>query len=257
MNGEDSSGRRADRHKKKPEASRAHEDSSHHDHGVSSGKRPKKPPTESPTQAMRRRVLVIKEAFRKTGWWEEVAQLVRRGQNGRPAHSLVCLGMGTFMNSSNARHQLACALLLKELLGDPAMCSVTDPVMDHDDNQIAIQFGFQVIPAEQYELKAPPNRTCTLLFMPHCDFKVNEDMLTAAKKFHFEAVVFLANAFSRYVTSSSATSRRRNESLIGQLHAAGTLLEEPCPNPKSSTSETAFNDLAVTTLRTQSKHRKA
>lgn len=250
--------RRGDRQRKKPEGSRGHEGAtSHHDHTGSSERRPKKQTTESALQSMRRKVASITDALRKTAWWEEVAELIRRGQNGQPAYALMCLGIGSFMNTSNARHQLACALLLKDLLNNPTICSVTDPVMDEDDVQLAVGLGFQVIAAEEYELKAAPNRLCTVLFMPHCDFELNEDMLTAAQKFHFEGIVFLANAFSRYVTGPCATTRRRNESLMGHLHLSRTLLEESCPSPKSSTSETAFNDLAVTTLRPQSIHKHA
>lgn len=250
--------RRGERQRKKAEGPRVRDGAmSHHDHMGSSEKRPKKQTAESALQSIQRKVSSIKDALRKTVWWEEVAELIRRGQNGRQAHALMCLGIGSFMNTSNARHQLACALLLKDLLNNPAICSVTDPVMDEDDVQLAVCLGFQVIAAEEYELKATPNRLCTVLFMPHCDFELNEDMLTAAQKFHFEGIIFLANAFSRYVTGPCATTRRRNESLIGHLHLSRTLLEESCPSPKSSTSETAFNDLAVTTLRQQSIHRNA
>lgn len=163
-------------------------------------------------------------------------------------HALECLGIGSFVNCSNARHQLACAMLLKELLNNPAVCSLADPVMEDDDEQIAVQCGFQVVAAHHYELKAPPSRMCSVLFMPHCDFALNESTLIAAKTFNFKAVIFLANEFSKYVTSVSTVARRRSESLIGKLYAGGMLKEKPCPHPKLSTSETAFNDLAVTTV---------
>lgn len=194
-------------------------------------------------------IIKIKAQLQESLWWKQTERLLDNARGGLKVHSVHCLGIGSFFNSANATHQLACALLLKAFLAPDGTYSVTDPAMVDMDLQLAQYLGLQVVPFSELDMSEPPSGFCTILFMPHCGLCLNEQMFAKCYKFKFSGIVFLANTFSIYVTTTEITRRPIPfAQLIQHLSASKALQEQKCPDASLSTRETAFNDLAVTTI---------
>lgn len=190
----------------------------------------------------------IKVQLQESSWWRQVEKLIENACQGRKVHSVHCLGVGSFVNSANAMHQLACALLLKGLAPD-CICSITDPAMLETDLKLAHRFGVQVVPFNELNLLEPLDSLCTILFMPHCGLSLNEEIFARCFKFKFKSTVFLANIFSNYANADMITTRSGPfVQIIQHLTSSEALQERRCPDANLSTRETAFNDLAVTTV---------
>lgn len=194
-------------------------------------------------------IFKIKAQLQKSPWWTQVERLLNDACKGRKVHSVHCLGIGSFFHSTNAMHQLACALLLKAFLIPDGVCSVTDPAMADIDLQLAHHLRLQVIPFNELDTIEPPSGFCTILFMPHCGLCLNEQMFAKCYEFKFRDVIFLANTFSIYVNTTEVTRRPIPFArLIQHLSASNAFQEQTCPDASLSTRETAFNDLAVTVI---------
>lgn len=202
----------------------------------------------SPQQKTEKNVASITSALARTAWWKELSSELEVVRKGRRTCALQCLGMGSFANSANARHQLACALLMKRLLVNPPVCSITDPAMTEEDVTFACHLGFEVVSAKSHLVRIPSTGCCTVLFMPHCGRELNELVMSQCLESGSDGVIFIANSFSRYVTETIPARSTPESSIIQDLYDSNALCERPCADARMSTREFAFNDLAITTV---------
>lgn len=121
------------------------------------------------------------------------------GRDGSEAR-LVCFGIGSPEVSEASRYQLALALLLAERLGIRRR-SWCDPQMSERDISCGEELGFDLEdPASCARHPFVAARGPTLLFMPHCDRALYEELLEAQLRIAAE----MSSAAAATSTSSSA-----------------------------------------------------
>lgn len=192
-------------------------------------------------KCIRDKLVGAKTSLATSQWWLQTRAFLLHAAGKNKIQFVQCLGLGSFERSASSRHQLACAMLIRDLFDD-VLCTISDPVLSSVDNQIAESLGFDIVPSQ------PVDRThihsgCGVLFMPHCEEDLNNAML-ARWILHSDVtdLVLLGNTLSRYIRDDVS------DSLIATLAKSGRLVERPCPNPKLSTYESAFNNLCITTV---------
>jgi hypothetical protein len=120
--------------------------------------------------------------------------------------TLVCWGLGSFASSSNARYQLACALLLRHRLSGGsaagmARAELFDPVMGEVDAAVCAAVGVAVL-----ERNEQGKRACTaaaggppvVFFMPHCPMRLYSNLLWANWGRALANLVVVGNSLPSY-----------------------------------------------------------
>ncbi|CDO70712.1 hypothetical protein BN946_scf184798.g27 [Trametes cinnabarina] len=122
------------------------------------------------------------------------------------APNILCLGLGSPASSRDARAQLAFLLAACDDLSiatlvhssqDRARVSVFDPVFSDKDLQLLAQLRLIHLPENRqarYTLESP-----TIVFMPHCDLKLYENLLRENwSSARMSNVLLIANRLSDY-----------------------------------------------------------
>lgn len=191
---------------------------------------------------------VIAANLEKTEWWLQVQKDLGQACNSITINYLRCFGLGSFEISSNARHQLACALLIQKHLSSCTHCVISDPAMNEIDKELANLFGF-FIEEEHTQYLGTTTESCgTLFYMPHCSRNLFDKVLEDNQATNFQGMVLFGNSLSHY---ADIRTRYTKKTIIDDLYDSGCIIERPCCSAKFSTSENAFNDLSVTTIVSQ------
>jgi len=158
---------------------------------------------------------------------------------------VLCLGLGSPSTSRNALAQLGFLLKMCEHLNiERAQVSLYDPVFNEADANLLEELELRRLAEDslgKYSIEAP-----TILFMPHCDIPLYENVLrqnwTATK---LSNLVFVANQFSEYVESNSL---RKMEAEFPCLLQLAPFLDSRSL-PISNCFSTAFNNLSIQFVR--------
>ncbi|KAG1826968.1 SRR1-domain-containing protein [Suillus subaureus] len=117
---------------------------------------------------------------------------------------VLCLGLGSPSSSREARAQLAFLISSCTVLGiAPSDVSVYDPVFTDADKVLFQSFGMRCLPDTAsllfcYDGKHGVERP-TILYMPHCDLKLYENIIGANwSEEQLARIIFVANRFSDY-----------------------------------------------------------
>eukprot|EP00742_Colponemidia_sp_Colp-10_P004615 GILJ01004925.1.p1 GENE.GILJ01004925.1~~GILJ01004925.1.p1 ORF type:complete len:308 (+),score=31.37 GILJ01004925.1:51-926(+) len=110
---------------------------------------------------------------------------------------VVCYGLGSYENSTNAQYQLACALLLHKEVCQSGSLMVFDPMLTEADIQVSQDLGCTIIESNE-EGKRCVHRP-TLFFMPHCSKGLYHNTLYANwSTDSLHNVYIVGNSFSSY-----------------------------------------------------------
>lgn len=193
------------------------------------------------------KILRIKAYLQNKSWWQKVSLLLQQATANHPRYSLQCLGLGSFLTSDNARHQLACALLIRDLLPGVHYCSMSDPLMGDEDFKLCKRFGFDVVDSASDAVRPPADGECAVLFLPHCGIALNEKVLLECTRFGIDRVVLFANLLSNYIQENGMKGLVAK--VIERCFEDYCVTEHPCPDAITSSNCLAFNDLAITTIK--------
>lgn len=229
------------------------------------------------TEAAKSQISRACDQLQQCRWWNLVrSSLISRMQglgfredvSNTPKEDLprfVCLGLGSFTSSANARNQLAIAQRMKQDISYLRDCVavVSDPAMSADDDRIASNFGFQVVRTldqalchchddplldhdlANLEMSSTRTNSCCplLLFMPHCEKDLYITVLQRLWGPRLQRSLMFCNSFSSFY--EAGTRRDRQWTYMDAVVAEDVAVEEQCPDPSMSISYEAFNDLAV------------
>jgi SRR1 len=200
------------------------------------------------------------EILAESAWWTATA-VALTSVNTTPSAidqrrtRLVCLGLGSFVGSDNARWQMGAALRLREVLGgEKCIGVVADPAMTADDEAVARLLGFSV----EYSLAASlavgddvaseekrDENSSVVLFMPHCERRLYNDVMRRMwTPYLLGRAVLLGNSFELFYGAGQCA--REMWSFMDAVVGDRIAVEVPCLNAVKSPSYQAFNDLAVT-----------
>lgn len=209
----------------------------------------------NPPHLIQLRIEKHAQALSSTSWWQGTLAILRDTIQNNTITTLYCIGLGSFTNSRNARHQLACALLLKKIAASHANLVLSDPAMTSVDAQISSELGFQIAQPSDNTFanlavfpSEPPDGCCTLWFLPHCPRRLNEAVFAQCSHFNFTNSIFFANHLLVEHHFFKIDDRRLHPTLYS-LKTNRRLKERLLPSEVTSTLETAFNDLCITTVR--------
>jgi hypothetical protein len=164
------------------------------------------------------------------------------------AAGLICLGLGSFGASANARVQLAAALRLRDDAVAPGAPAVlADPAMTLGDSAMARAAGFAVVGSVEEALAAVgrvEGQGTVLLFMPHCERALYEHLLGLLWGPRLERAVVLGNFFSGFYGAGEGPVE--GWTYMDAVVADGVAVEAQCGDAATSLRHDAFNDLAVT-----------
>ncbi|KAL7283229.1 hypothetical protein ACG7TL_002656 [Trametes sanguinea] len=164
-------------------------------------KRKNRPQAAPPSPA----VLLNKasEELAQGDWLRDAQQTLRESIEEAFAASdaapdVLCLGLGSPASSRDARAQLAFLLAACDDLSiDRTRVSVYDPVFTDEDLQLLAQYRLTHLPENRrasYGLETP-----TIVFMPHCDLQLYENLLHANwSQSSLPNVLLIANRLSEY-----------------------------------------------------------
>ncbi|KAF7304668.1 Translation machinery-associated protein 20 [Mycena kentingensis (nom. inval.)] len=154
---------------------------------------------------------------------------------------LICLGLGSPTESANSRAQLA---FLLEICGavpiEHANVALYDPVFSQEDETLFGELGMRLLADNKdgsYPLDAP-----TILWMPHCDLELYENVLSA--NWSHDKLAFMtliANRLGDYVDSNPMARLQKRAPRLVRI--ADVLECRPLPAPSAWT--TAFNTIAI------------
>lgn len=162
---------------------------------------------------------------------------------------LVCLGLGSFLSSANARAQLAAAIQLRtvHVANGNAPCYIADPAMVAEDKDVCARAGFRVVAGFDEAMKCEALSSSgarLLLFMPHCERALYENVLGALWGDRLERTELFGNCFSAFY--GAGESAYEDWGYMDAVVAEKVAVEHPCGDASSSIWHNAFNDLAVT-----------
>eukprot|EP01126_Amoeba_proteus_P065269 TRINITY_DN9250_c0_g1_i13.p1 TRINITY_DN9250_c0_g1~~TRINITY_DN9250_c0_g1_i13.p1 ORF type:complete len:223 (+),score=30.53 TRINITY_DN9250_c0_g1_i13:306-974(+) len=117
-------------------------------------------------------------------------------QSYREPMKIVCLGIGSIIQSQNSRHQFSLLLLLRKRL-NVQIVELYDPIFQEADLKVIQQHGFTVLEENK---KGSYAVTCkTLFFMPHCTLGLYCNLLRANwSRSHLNQILIFGNSFSTY-----------------------------------------------------------
>lgn len=209
---------------------------------------PTKPTAVSSQTALSisQRVQQVVVALSHTQWWKHTSRLLREAVADSNLAFVQCLGLGSLENTPSTVHQLACALLVRDLFQVPTI-SCADPLTTCSDAEALTALGVRVAPAQPFErvqiehCDQSPGGGHGVLFMPHCGIELNDAIVEKWMGLpEGRNVVLLCNVLSRQASEAKAPR-------LAHLFREGRLEERECPDARVSTRELAFNDLCVTT----------
>ncbi|KAG2116678.1 SRR1-domain-containing protein [Suillus discolor] len=154
-----------------------------------------------------------KADIESNGWITTCLGLLQdalRRTNVSSCPDVLCLGLGSPSSSREARAQLAFLISSCTILEiGPSNVSVYDPVFTDADKALFQSFGMRCLPDTASLLfchlpvlfqdgKHAVERP-TILFMPHCDLKLYENIIGANwSEEQLARIIFVANRFSDY-----------------------------------------------------------
>ncbi|KAJ6496518.1 SRR1-domain-containing protein [Mycena vitilis] len=167
--------------------------------------------------------------------------------------AILCLGLGSPSSSPNSRAQLGFLLEICKSTGlEHANVSIYDPVFSEEDNTLFEQLGLRLTvgrpsrPLTQFfqDGKHPLNAP-TLLWMPHCDLDLYENVLAANwSREQLAYVILIANRLGDYVEGNP---RHKLETRAPCLLRLENVMQS-CPLPASSAWTAAFNTIAIQSI---------
>lgn len=160
--------------------------------------------------------------------------------------ALVCAGLGSFQSSANARLQLAAAIRLhSDVLCHGGSALLADPAMDQEDEQIAQAAGFQVAKCVIQAIQAARLKAAgpLLLFMPHCERHLYNEVLKLFWGPELESVILIGNHFSGFYGAGEGPPEQWT--YMDAAIASSVAIEEKCADASSSLLYNAFNDLSI------------
>jgi len=222
-------------------------------------------PAEIAVEAIRGRVQTAFQEILISRFWEESKQLLSEVP---PFQSLVCLGIGNFSTSVNARYQLAFSMLLAEVIygerqfpdtegsgtgGDRLVPTrqgaapvLFDPVFSETEVQYARALGWDV-PSENVAGRVNVVGR-TLFFMPHCGHQLYSNVLSA--NWNAESLAqtaILGNSFLGYAEMLTDSRRELVSQWSRVIRATAFVHEVPCAANEEVFSH-AFNNLSFNTF---------
>ncbi|KAG2077998.1 hypothetical protein BDR04DRAFT_1064994 [Suillus decipiens] len=137
------------------------------------------------------------------GWERLVQDALRKTNISCP--DVLCLGLGSPSSSREARAQLAFLISSFTVLEiGPSDVSVYDPVFTDADKALFQSFGMRclsdtaMVPVLFQDGMHGVERP-TILYMPHCDLKLYENIIDANwSEEQLARIIFIANRFSDY-----------------------------------------------------------
>ncbi|KAH7729564.1 Protein MRPL-2 [Aphelenchoides avenae] len=147
-------------------------------------------PEEVPLSTIRKIVNDAKSSLETSGFSECVLSKVVKALQGDKIDQIRALGVGNFSSTrDNGTYQLALLEVLRERFGLPPT-SFQDPVVTETERLYLQEQGIQVLPPEdlmsscgpkdlQKENKEDNAGAATLLFMPHCEHYMYENILAS------------------------------------------------------------------------------
>ncbi|KAI9064223.1 SRR1-domain-containing protein [Trametes sanguinea] len=190
------------------------------------------------------------EELAQGDWLRDAQQTLRESLEEAFAPSdaapdVLCLGLGSPASSRDARAQLAFLLAACDDLSiDRTRVSVYDPVFADEDLQLLAQFRLTHLPENRrasYGLATP-----TVVFMPHCDLKLYENLLRANwSQENLPNVLLIANRLSEYAENIPSRTLASEHPCVARLAPYLTSRPlRPC-----AAYPTAFNNTSVQYVR--------
>ncbi|KAI0374679.1 SRR1-domain-containing protein, partial [Pilatotrama ljubarskyi] len=157
------------------------------------------------------------------------------------APDVLCLGLGSPASSRDARAQLAFLLAACDDLSiDRTKVSVYDPVFAKEDLELLARLKLTPLPENRhasYGLRSP-----TIVFMPHCDLHLYENLLRENwSRAHLANVLLIANRLSEYAESIPSRKLASEHPCVARL--APYLTSRPFP--PCTAFPTAFNNTSI------------
>lgn len=187
-----------------------------------------------------------REELAKDDWNSGCQQILREHLT---VHSLfpvqvLCLGLGSPSSSPNSRFQLGFLLeICKSMHIEHANVSVYDPVFSKEDSALFEELGMRLL-SENKEGRYPLD-TPTILWMPHCDLDLYENVLRANwSRAQLPYVILISNCLRDYVDSNP---RHKLETRAPCLLRVDKAMESRLL-PVSATCTTAFNTIAIQSI---------
>ncbi|KAK7064565.1 translation machinery-associated protein 20 [Favolaschia claudopus] len=189
------------------------------------------------------RIQRARELLAKEDWIIQCHQVLQEHLANfvlRPSH-ILCLGLGSPSSSPTALAQLAFLLEICRLAAiEHPNVSIYDPVFSQEDTAFFQTLGFNALPDNKegkHTLDVP-----TILWMPHCDLDLYENLLSANwSPEKLERMVLISNRLSDYVESNPKRKLETRAPCLVRIESA--LLCHLLPH--SSAYPTAFNTIAV------------
>lgn len=204
-------------------------------------KRKNRMPQERPDPAVALSSTI--EELASGGWVKECTQLLRDALQvlAMQQPRVLCLGLGSPTSSRDARTQLAFLLAAcDDLTLERSTVSAYDPVFtDEDDRLLAT---VQVQRLTENRSAAYPLGEPTIVYMPHCDLPLYENILREnSSRERLPRLLLIANRLSEYLDSLPSHKLQAEYPSVARLAPLlASLPLPPCPS-----SVTAFNNLAV------------
>ncbi|KAK0503094.1 SRR1-domain-containing protein [Armillaria luteobubalina] len=177
-----------------------------------------------------------KQDLQNDSWTAAAIQIVQ--ESSRAIHNdkhldVLCLGLGSPCSSPNSRAQLAFLLLIcKSLNIDRSRVSLYDPVFTEED----------LCFFEEQKLKEKKGHAIdspTLVYMPHCDMELHEDILKDNST--VRNAILICNRLGDYVESNPS---HKLEARVPYLCRIVPFLVS-VPLPPSNVWPAAFNNTSV------------
>ncbi|KAI0361882.1 hypothetical protein OH77DRAFT_1440886 [Trametes cingulata] len=193
------------------------------------------------------------EELAQSDWLLEAQQILRESLEEAFAASdaapdVLCLGLGSPASSRDARAQLAFLLAACDDLSiDRTKVSVYDPVFVEEDLRLLAQLRLTPLPENRhasYGLRSP-----TIVFMPHCDLHLYENLLRENwSRTHLANVLLIANRLSEYAESIPSRKLASEHPCVARLAPYLTSRPlRPC-----TAFPTAFNNTSIQYARSDS-----
>lgn len=165
--------------------------------------------------------------------------------------AFVCLGLGSFLSSTNARAQLAAALRLRSvcIADGNNQCYIADPAMVAEDRDVCKRAGFLIVSGFDEVMESgvlSSSEARLLLFMPHCERSLYEHVLGVLWGERLERTELFGNCFSAFY--GAGESAYEDWGYMDAVVAEHVIVERPCGDASRSIWHNAFNDLAVTSF---------
>ncbi|KAI0781139.1 SRR1-domain-containing protein, partial [Trametes elegans] len=179
-------------------------------------------------------------------WLRDTLRLLRESLEDAFAPSdtapdVLCLGLGSPTSSRDARAQLAFLLAACDDLSiDRTNVSVFDPVFTDQDTQLLAQLRLTPLPEDKvpsYALRSP-----TIVFMPHCDLHLYENILRENwSRTALPNALLIANRLSEYAESIPSRKLASEHPCVARL--APYLSSRPLR--ACAAFPTAFNNTSI------------